>query len=101
MIHMVRCGAELNIPQWNFDLTTNAARFHIEDAIVWLVRDGEEMKWTHLFPVFPGCGAARSGAALIRDRRRRGARNDPGSAARHFASLHAALRPGNTMLAER
>ena len=44
---------------------------------------------------FPGCGAARSGAPLIRDRRKSGVRNDPGSAAHHFATLCAALRPGN------
>src|ERR1700722_11960190 len=45
--------------------------------------------------VFLGCGAARSGAPLIRDRRRLGACNDPGSAAHHSAALRAALRPGN------
>jgi hypothetical protein len=44
---------------------------------------------------FPGCGAARSGAPLIRDRHELGVCNDPGSAAHHSASLHAALRPGN------
>src|ERR1700720_2073478 len=47
---------------------------------------------------FPGCGAARSGAPLIRDRRRLGVRNDPGSAAHHFAALRAALRPGNAVV---
>src|SRR6202043_4042703 len=40
--------------------------------------------------VFPGCGAARSGAPLIRDGRRLGVRNDRGSAAHHSASLRAA-----------
>jgi hypothetical protein len=35
---------------------------------------------------FPGCGAARSDAPLIRDRPKRGVRNDPGSAAHHYAS---------------
>src|SRR5580693_7098017 len=55
---------------------------------------------------FPGCGAAplaRSrasstrygGAPLIRDRSGLGVCYDPGSAAHHSASLHAALRPGN------
>src|SRR6202035_4913266 len=44
---------------------------------------------------FPGCGAARSGAPLIRDRRRLRVCYDPGSAAHHFATLRAALRPGN------
>jgi cardiolipin synthase len=39
--------------------------------------------------------AKRSGALLIRDRRRLRVPNDPGSAAHHSASLHAALRPGN------
>jgi hypothetical protein len=37
----------------------------------------------------------RSGAPLIRDLCEGGVRNDPGSAAHHFASLHAALRPGH------
>jgi hypothetical protein len=32
---------------------------------------------------FPGCGAARSGAPLIRDRSGLSAHNDPGSAAHH------------------
>jgi hypothetical protein len=32
----------------------------------------------------PGRGAARSGAPLIRDLRRLGVCNDPGSAAHHF-----------------
>jgi hypothetical protein len=36
-----------------------------------------------------------SGAPQIRDLRRLGARNDPGFAAHHFATLRAALRPGN------
>src|SRR5580692_6042624 len=56
----------------------------------------------HLLPslspnlaAFPGCGAARSGAPLIRDRSGLGVRYDPGSAAHHFATLRAALRPGN------
>src|SRR5262252_6411153 len=46
----------------------------------------------------PGRSAARSGALQTRDRyrlRRITARNDPGSAAHHSASLHAALRPGH------
>jgi len=38
----------------------------------------------------------RSGAPLIRDRREGDVPNDPGSAAHHCASLHAALRPGHT-----
>jgi hypothetical protein len=33
---------------------------------------------------FPGCGAARSSAPLIRDRSRLGTCDDPGSAAHHF-----------------
>jgi hypothetical protein len=37
----------------------------------------------------------RSGAPLIRDLREGGVRNDPGSAAHHSASLHAAQRPGH------
>ena len=49
----------------------------------------------------PGCGAARSGARLIRDRRRLRVRDDPGSAAHHSASLHAALRPGNALFSAR
>jgi hypothetical protein len=36
----------------------------------------------------------RSGAPLIRDLREGGVWNDPGSAAHHSASLHAAQRPG-------
>src|SRR5580700_10393110 len=44
---------------------------------------------------FPGCGAARSGAPLIRDRRKGGVYYDPGSAAHYFAALRAAPRPGN------
>jgi hypothetical protein len=48
--------------------------------------------------LFPGCGAARSGAPLIRDRSGLGVCYDPGSAAHHFAALRAALRPGNTLL---
>ena len=47
---------------------------------------------------FPGCGAARSGAPLIRDRSGLGACNDPGSAAHHYATLRAALRPGDKRL---
>jgi hypothetical protein len=45
---------------------------------------------------FPGRGAARSGAPLIRDRHKLGigVRDDPGSAAHHSAPLRAALRPG-------
>jgi len=39
----------------------------------------------------------RSGAPLIRDRHEGGARQDPGSAAHHSASLHAALRPGHAL----
>src|SRR4029077_3206855 len=35
---------------------------------------------------FPGCGAARSGAPLIRDRSGLSARNDPGSAAHHHSA---------------
>src|SRR5580692_5570751 len=56
----------------------------------------------HLLPslspnlaAFPGCGAARSGAPLIRDRSGLRACYDPGSAAHHFAALRAAPRPGN------
>src|SRR5208283_4477764 len=45
--------------------------------------------------LFPGCGAARSGAPLIRDRPTLRVCNGPGSAAHHSASLRAALRPGN------
>src|SRR5580704_19193671 len=48
--------------------------------------------------LFPGRGAARSGAPLIRDRSGLRARNDPGSAAHHSASLRAALRPGNKFI---
>src|ERR1700761_1356861 len=44
---------------------------------------------------FPGCGAARSGAPLFRDLFKLRAGDDPGSAAHHSATLHAALRPGN------
>ena len=47
---------------------------------------------------FPGRGAARSGAPLIRDRLKRGACDDPGSGAHHCASLRAA--PG-TLLGNR
>src|ERR1700724_2262733 len=47
---------------------------------------------------FPGCGAARSGAPLIRDRSGLGVCYDPGSATHHFAPLRAALRPGNESL---
>ncbi len=39
----------------------------------------------------------RSDAPPIRDRSKLGVRNDPGSAAHHFATLHAALRPGNAV----
>ena len=39
----------------------------------------------------------RSGAPLIRDRSKLGVSNDPGSAAHHFATLHAAPRPGNAV----
>jgi hypothetical protein len=46
---------------------------------------------------FPGRGAARSGAPLIRDRRKLGVSDDPGSAAHHSATLRAALRPGNAV----
>src|SRR5579862_400952 len=46
--------------------------------------------------MFPGCGASRSDAPLIRDRSGLSVCNDPGSAAHHFASLRDALRPGNT-----
>src|SRR5580692_919814 len=59
----------------------------------------------HLLPslspnlaAFPGCGAARSGAPLIRDRSGLGVCYDPGSATHHFAPLRAALRPGNESL---
>src|SRR6202171_3173895 len=41
--------------------------------------------------MFPGCGAARSGAPLIRDRSRLGDCYDPGSAAHHFVLR---CRPG-------
>ena len=40
----------------------------------------------------------RSGAPLIRDLREGGVPNDPGSAAHHSASLHAAQRPGHALL---
>jgi hypothetical protein len=36
--------------------------------------------------VYPGCGAARSGAPLFQDRLKLRSRNDPGSAAHHSAS---------------
>jgi hypothetical protein len=39
--------------------------------------------------------AKRNGAPLIRDRLERGACHDPGSVVHHFATLRAALRPGN------
>jgi len=41
-------------------------------------------------------GTKWSGASLIRDRTGRGVRNDPGSAAHHFAFARAALRPEHT-----
>ncbi|MGD0026942.1 MAG: hypothetical protein ABSC37_20370, partial [Xanthobacteraceae bacterium] len=41
---------------------------------------------------FPGCGAARSGAPLFRDRRKLSVWNDPGSAAHHFALARYVLR---------
>jgi gamma-glutamyltranspeptidase / glutathione hydrolase len=44
--------------------------------------------------LFPGCGAARSAAPLIRDLRGLRVCKGPGSAAQHSAALHAALRPG-------
>src|SRR5580693_3780643 len=49
---------------------------------------------------FPGCGAARGGAPLFRDRIKLRVRDGPGSAAHHSALLHAALRPGNAALLE-
>jgi hypothetical protein len=44
---------------------------------------------------FPGRGAARSGAPLIRDRHALGVRYDPGSAAHHFV-LHRARETSRT-----
>ncbi len=47
---------------------------------------------------FPDAVQRVSGAPLIRDRRKHGAYEGPGSAAHHSATLRAALRPGNEVI---
>jgi len=51
--------------------------------------------WTRKKPRFPDAVQRDSGASLIGDRPELDVFGDPGSAAHHCASLHAALRPGN------